>query len=90
MEQLFFAYELLDKAIGRMNLNYVLTTLANGSSVIDHCYVKVRMEKSDIRLMFYCTRQRAVLQVGKQSMVRAGVPLTGREYSSGPRRNKGK
>uniref|UniRef100_A0A286XXS5 Cilia and flagella associated protein 54 n=1 Tax=Cavia porcellus TaxID=10141 RepID=A0A286XXS5_CAVPO len=40
VEQLFFAYELLDKAIGRMNLNYVLTTLANGSSVIDHCYVK--------------------------------------------------
>ncbi|XP_023572354.1 cilia- and flagella-associated protein 54 [Octodon degus] len=39
-EQLFFAYELLDKAIDRMNLNCMLTTLPDGSSVIDHCYVK--------------------------------------------------
>ncbi|KFO31142.1 hypothetical protein H920_07436 [Fukomys damarensis] len=41
LEQLFFAYELLDKAIGRTNLNCLLTALPNGSSVIDHCYVKV-------------------------------------------------
>ncbi|XP_010627455.1 cilia- and flagella-associated protein 54 isoform X2 [Fukomys damarensis] len=40
LEQLFFAYELLDKAIGRTNLNCLLTALPNGSSVIDHCYVK--------------------------------------------------
>ncbi|XP_045409141.1 cilia- and flagella-associated protein 54 [Lemur catta] len=39
-EQLFFAYELLDKTIGGMNLNRMLTTLPNGLSVIDHCYVK--------------------------------------------------
>uniref|UniRef100_A0A2K6GCW2 Cilia and flagella associated protein 54 n=1 Tax=Propithecus coquereli TaxID=379532 RepID=A0A2K6GCW2_PROCO len=39
-EQLFFAYELLDKTIGGMNLNCMLTTLPNGSSVIDHCYIK--------------------------------------------------
>ncbi|XP_013373994.1 PREDICTED: cilia- and flagella-associated protein 54 isoform X2 [Chinchilla lanigera] len=40
VEQLFFAYKLLDQAIDRMNLSCVLTTLPNGSSVIDHCYVK--------------------------------------------------
>nr|XP_020143495.1 cilia- and flagella-associated protein 54 isoform X2 [Microcebus murinus] len=39
-EQLFLAYELLDKTIGRMNLNCMLTTLPNGLSVIDHCFVK--------------------------------------------------
>ncbi|XP_055251962.1 cilia- and flagella-associated protein 54 isoform X3 [Moschus berezovskii] len=37
-EQLFLAYELLDKAIGCINLNCMLTALPNGSSVIDHCY----------------------------------------------------
>lgn len=41
MEQLFLAYELLDKAIDGINLNCMLTTLPNGSSVIDHCYAKV-------------------------------------------------
>ncbi|KAM4881809.1 cilia- and flagella-associated protein 54 isoform 1-T1 [Thomomys bottae] len=40
VEQLFYAYELLDKAISGMNLHFMLTTLPNGSSVIDHCYVK--------------------------------------------------
>ncbi|KAL2775883.1 cilia- and flagella-associated protein 54 isoform 1, partial [Daubentonia madagascariensis] len=40
VEQLFFAYELLDKAIGGINLSCMLTTLPNGSSVFDHCYVK--------------------------------------------------
>ncbi|VTJ83585.1 Hypothetical predicted protein, partial [Marmota monax] len=40
VEQLFFAYELLDKVIGVMNFNCVLTTLPSGSPVIDHCYVK--------------------------------------------------
>jgi hypothetical protein len=43
VEQLFYAYDLLDKTINRMNLNYMLTALPNGSSIIDHCYVKVRM-----------------------------------------------
>ncbi|KAI4576547.1 hypothetical protein MJT46_002382 [Ovis ammon polii x Ovis aries] len=37
-EQLFLAYELLDRAIGGINLNCMLTALPNGSSVIDHCY----------------------------------------------------
>ncbi|XP_059742949.1 cilia- and flagella-associated protein 54 isoform X10 [Bos taurus] len=37
-EQLFMAYELLDKAIDGINLNCMLTALPNGSSVIDHCY----------------------------------------------------
>ncbi|MBZ3883202.1 Cilia- and flagella-associated protein 54 [Sciurus carolinensis] len=41
VEQLFFAYELLDKVIGAMNSNCVLSTLPSGSPVIDHCYVKV-------------------------------------------------
>lgn len=41
-EQLFYAYELLDKAIAGMNWNSMLTTLSDGSSTIDHCYVKVR------------------------------------------------
>ncbi|XP_074258488.1 cilia- and flagella-associated protein 54 isoform X2 [Saimiri boliviensis] len=40
LEQLLFAYKLLDKAIGGINLNCMLTTLPNGSSVIDHCYAK--------------------------------------------------
>ncbi|XP_027961181.1 cilia- and flagella-associated protein 54 isoform X2 [Eumetopias jubatus] len=40
VEQLFLAYELLDKAIDGINLNCMLTTLPNGSSVIDHCYAK--------------------------------------------------
>ncbi|XP_017366955.1 cilia- and flagella-associated protein 54 [Cebus imitator] len=40
VEQLLFAYKLLDKAIGGINLNCMLTTLPNGSSVIDHCYAK--------------------------------------------------
>ncbi|XP_070363203.1 cilia- and flagella-associated protein 54 isoform X3 [Equus asinus] len=40
VEQLFLAYELLDKAIGGINLNCMLTTLPNGSCVIDHCYAK--------------------------------------------------
>ncbi|GAB1295495.1 Cilia- and flagella-associated protein 54 [Apodemus speciosus] len=40
VEQLFYAYELLDKAITGMNWNCMLTTLSDGSSVIDHCYVK--------------------------------------------------
>ncbi|XP_073940271.1 cilia- and flagella-associated protein 54 isoform X2 [Castor canadensis] len=40
VEQLFYAYDLLDKTINRMNLNYMLTALPNGSSIIDHCYVK--------------------------------------------------
>nr|XP_051701750.1 cilia- and flagella-associated protein 54 isoform X4 [Oryctolagus cuniculus] len=40
MELLSFAYELLDKAIDGINLNCMLTTLPNGSSVIDHCYAK--------------------------------------------------
>ncbi|KAK2499939.1 hypothetical protein MC885_000367 [Smutsia gigantea] len=40
VEQLFLAYELLGKAIGRLNSNCMLTTLSNGSSVIDHCYTK--------------------------------------------------
>ncbi|XP_070310239.1 cilia- and flagella-associated protein 54 isoform X4 [Odocoileus virginianus] len=37
-EQLFLAYELLDKAIGSINLSCTLTALPNGSSVVDHCY----------------------------------------------------
>ncbi|XP_076776111.1 cilia- and flagella-associated protein 54 isoform X2 [Arvicanthis niloticus] len=40
VEQLFYAYELLDKSITGMNWNCMLTTLSDGSSVIDHCYVK--------------------------------------------------
>ncbi|XP_044083407.1 cilia- and flagella-associated protein 54 [Neovison vison] len=40
VEQLFLAYELLDKAIDGINLNCMLTALPNGSSVIDHCYAK--------------------------------------------------
>ncbi|XP_021564490.1 cilia- and flagella-associated protein 54-like, partial [Carlito syrichta] len=40
VEQLLFAYELLDKAIGGINSNFMLTALSNGSSVIDHCYAK--------------------------------------------------
>ncbi|KAM4838472.1 cilia- and flagella-associated protein 54 [Urocitellus parryii] len=44
VEQLFFAYELLDKVIGVMNFNCVLTTLPSGSPVIDHCYVKYAPE----------------------------------------------
>ncbi|XP_069846637.1 cilia- and flagella-associated protein 54 isoform X3 [Dipodomys merriami] len=40
VEQLSYAYELLDKTINGMNLHFMLTTLPNGSSVIDHCYVK--------------------------------------------------
>ncbi|XP_029811624.1 cilia- and flagella-associated protein 54 isoform X2 [Suricata suricatta] len=40
VEQLFLAYELLDKAIGGINLSCKLSTLPNGSSVIDHCYAK--------------------------------------------------
>ncbi|XP_064232917.1 cilia- and flagella-associated protein 54 isoform X1 [Aotus nancymaae] len=40
VEQLLFAYKLLDKAIGGINLNCMLTTSRNGSSVIDHCYAK--------------------------------------------------
>ncbi|CAO2581415.1 Cilia- and flagella-associated protein 54 [Lemmus lemmus] len=40
VEQLFYAYELLDKAITAMNWNCTLTTLLDGSSVLDHCYVK--------------------------------------------------
>ncbi|XP_058164556.1 cilia- and flagella-associated protein 54 isoform X2 [Dasypus novemcinctus] len=39
-EQLFFAYELLDKVIGGINVNCMLVTLPNGSLVIDHCYTK--------------------------------------------------
>ncbi|XP_014635592.1 PREDICTED: cilia- and flagella-associated protein 54 [Ceratotherium simum simum] len=39
-EQLFLAYELIDKAIDGINLNFMLTTLPNGSLVIDHCYAK--------------------------------------------------
>uniref|UniRef100_A0A8C3WPJ0 Cilia and flagella associated protein 54 n=1 Tax=Catagonus wagneri TaxID=51154 RepID=A0A8C3WPJ0_9CETA len=37
-EQLFLAYELLDRAIDGVNLNCMVTALPNGSSVIDHCY----------------------------------------------------
>ncbi|XP_040610987.1 cilia- and flagella-associated protein 54 [Mesocricetus auratus] len=40
VEQVFYAYELLDKSIAGMNWNCMLTTLSDGSSVIDHCYVK--------------------------------------------------
>eukprot|EP00071_Canis_lupus_P025498 XP_022259055.1 cilia- and flagella-associated protein 54 isoform X3 [Canis lupus familiaris] len=40
VEQLFLAYELLDKAIDGINLNCMLSTLPDGSSVIDHCYTK--------------------------------------------------
>ncbi|KAM5335076.1 cilia- and flagella-associated protein 54 isoform 2-T2 [Glossophaga mutica] len=40
LEQLFLAYELLDKAIGGINFNCMLTALPNGSSVFDHYYVK--------------------------------------------------
>ncbi|XP_066213355.1 cilia- and flagella-associated protein 54 [Saccopteryx leptura] len=40
LEQLFLAYELLDKAIGGINYNRMLTTLPNGSSVIDHYHIK--------------------------------------------------
>ncbi|XP_032972099.1 cilia- and flagella-associated protein 54 [Rhinolophus ferrumequinum] len=40
LEQLYLAYELLDKAIDRINFNCMLTTLPNGSSVIDHCHAK--------------------------------------------------
>ncbi|XP_048196523.1 LOW QUALITY PROTEIN: cilia- and flagella-associated protein 54 [Perognathus longimembris pacificus] len=40
VEQLLYAYELLDKAISGINLHYMLTTLPSGSPVIDHCYVK--------------------------------------------------
>ncbi|XP_076967829.1 cilia- and flagella-associated protein 54 [Tamandua tetradactyla] len=39
-EQLYIAYELLDKVIGGINVNCMLVTLPNGSSVIDHCYTK--------------------------------------------------
>ncbi|XP_036924021.1 cilia- and flagella-associated protein 54 [Sturnira hondurensis] len=40
LEQLFLAYELLDKAIGGINFNCMLTALPNGSSVFDHYYTK--------------------------------------------------
>ncbi|XP_012590590.1 PREDICTED: cilia- and flagella-associated protein 54 [Condylura cristata] len=40
MEQLFLAYKLLEKAIIGINVNCMLTTLPNGSSVTDHCYTK--------------------------------------------------
>ncbi|XP_036093176.1 cilia- and flagella-associated protein 54 isoform X3 [Rousettus aegyptiacus] len=40
LEQLYLAYELLDKAIGGINFHCMLTTLPNGSSVIDHYYAK--------------------------------------------------
>ncbi|XP_016077281.1 PREDICTED: cilia- and flagella-associated protein 54 [Miniopterus natalensis] len=40
LEQLFLAYELLDKAIGAINFNCMLTTLPNGLSVFDHYYTK--------------------------------------------------
>ncbi|KAM5254998.1 cilia- and flagella-associated protein 54 [Hipposideros larvatus] len=40
LEQLYLAYELLDKAIGGVNFNFMLTTLPNGSSVIDHYHAK--------------------------------------------------
>ncbi|XP_054552087.1 cilia- and flagella-associated protein 54 isoform X2 [Talpa occidentalis] len=40
MEQLYLAYKLLDKAISGINVKCMLTTLPNGSSVIDHCYTK--------------------------------------------------
>ncbi|XP_053777882.1 cilia- and flagella-associated protein 54 isoform X2 [Desmodus rotundus] len=40
LEQLFLAYELLDKAIGGINFNCMLTALPNGSSVFDHYYAK--------------------------------------------------
>ncbi|KAM6216446.1 LOW QUALITY PROTEIN: cilia- and flagella-associated protein 54 [Rhynchocyon petersi] len=39
-EQLYFAYGLLDKVIEAINVNCMLVTLPNGSSVIDHCYTK--------------------------------------------------
>lgn len=60
MEQLFYAYELLDKAIAAMNWNCMLTTLSDGSSVFDHCYVKVRADRqSHIRSMFPLSWKRA-------------------------------
>ncbi|XP_055483799.1 cilia- and flagella-associated protein 54 [Psammomys obesus] len=40
MEQLFYAYELLDKSITAMNWTRMLNTLSDGLSVIDHCYAK--------------------------------------------------
>ncbi|XP_028388428.1 cilia- and flagella-associated protein 54 [Phyllostomus discolor] len=40
LEQLYLAYELLDKAIGGINFNCMLTALPNGSSVFDHYYAK--------------------------------------------------
>ncbi|XP_053442300.1 cilia- and flagella-associated protein 54 [Nycticebus coucang] len=40
VEQLLLAYELLDKAIGGIHLNYTLSILSDGSSVIDHSYIK--------------------------------------------------
>ncbi|CAK6443787.1 unnamed protein product [Pipistrellus nathusii] len=40
LEQLYLAYELLDKAIGAINVNCMLATLPNGLSVFDHCYTK--------------------------------------------------
>uniref|UniRef100_G1NXT2 Cilia and flagella associated protein 54 n=1 Tax=Myotis lucifugus TaxID=59463 RepID=G1NXT2_MYOLU len=40
LEQLYLAYELLDKAIGGINVNRMLATLPNGLSVFDHCYAK--------------------------------------------------
>ncbi|KAL1774964.1 cilia-and flagella-associated protein 54 [Sigmodon hispidus] len=42
VEQLFYAYQLLDKAIAAMNWNCMLSTSSDGSSVIDHCYAKER------------------------------------------------
>ncbi|XP_075409327.1 cilia- and flagella-associated protein 54 [Tenrec ecaudatus] len=39
-EQLYFAYENLDRLIEAINFNCMLATLPNGSSVIDHCYTK--------------------------------------------------
>ncbi|XP_036106722.1 cilia- and flagella-associated protein 54 [Molossus molossus] len=40
LEQLFLAYELLDKAIGGINYNCMLSTLPNGLSVFDHYHTK--------------------------------------------------
>lgn len=37
LEQLFLAYELLDKVIGGLNLNFMLITLPDGSAVYDYC-----------------------------------------------------
>lgn len=74
IEQLFAAYKLLDQTINGINLHYMITNLPNGSSVIDHCYTKVRMERLTYDQSFIYLVRDLALQIGKQDM---NLPLIG-------------